>query len=131
MKAEFEAAKQKLEKFAKFDVSKLESKKAKLQAQIAQLEKEVADIDSEIKTEYKAAGITLDEPKGKRGAKAKKQGILVTLDALKKRIAAADGKTLSIRKEGIDTPCVKALVDANPDVLVYEAGQWPKVSLKK
>jgi len=112
-----------LEKLSKTDITKLEEKKAKLQTEIEAIDAEIAEV-------LEAAGIDTSKPKGRAG-KAKKQGVQVSADALKKRIQAADGKVLSIRAEGIDTKCVRALVEAAPDVFKYEKGTWPKVSLKK
>ena len=57
-------------------------------------------------------------------------GRIVSLMELKDLLAAAPGKTVSLRKEGIDVKSVKTLAQANPTMLrMGGRGAWPSVSL--
>lgn len=53
------------------------------------------------------------------------------LQELKELLSRQPAKTLNIRGEGYDTPNIKVLADANPHLLRYEKGTWPKVTLLK
>jgi hypothetical protein len=59
-------------------------------------------------------------------------GRILTLQELKDLLAAAPGKMLSLRKEGIEAKAVKALAKANPGVLKMGGkGAWPEITLVK
>jgi hypothetical protein len=57
-------------------------------------------------------------------------GRIVTLSELKGLLAAAPGRTLNVRKAGIDPKAVRTLAKANPGELrMGGRGPWPEVTL--
>ena len=49
------------------------------------------------------------------------------LQELKQILDQRPSNTLHIRKDGFDSKAIKILAEANPDLLAYEKGTWPKV----
>jgi hypothetical protein len=73
-----------------------------------------------------------DKKSRKPRAKAEKGDLKrPDLQELKEILSRQPAKTLNIRGEGYDTPNIKVLADANPHLLRYEKGTWPKVTLLK
>jgi septal ring factor EnvC (AmiA/AmiB activator) len=72
------------------------------------------------------------ESKRSRARTGKRIGKSLPLQELKELLAAAPGKSLSIRKEGLDLANIKTLAAANPHLLELGGkGPWPTVTLLK
>ena len=113
-----------------------------LQAQIAALQEEevkelkqrrsalleqVQALDSQI-----AAITGRSAPKKGAGLEKKLTGRSLPLDELKDLLAAAAGKTLNIRKEGLQLSNIRTLANANPHLFQMGGkGAWPTVTLLK
>jgi len=115
---------------------------ADLKAQIAALEKnalqelmekrntlshELASVDAEI---ARLSGKPAEAKKAR--VSASKTLKSPSLQSLKEILAAAPGKTISIRSEGYDLKNIKTLAKANPALLQLGGkGAWPTVKLLK
>lgn len=115
----------------------------KLKAEIAQLEQaalqelmdrrnalthELASVDAEI---AHLTGKTIETKKSRVSA-ARPAGISLPLQELKELLAAAPGRMLNIRKEGLESKNIKTLAAANPTLLKMGGkGPWPTVTLLK
>ncbi len=125
-------------------LEQIEKIKAEAEAQIAQLKndalaelqaKRAEALDTLNSIEAEIAELT-GKPAGTRktrkGSGPKSAGLKPDLQELKTMLAKADGKTLNIRKAGLDTENVKTLAAANPGLLKMGAkGPWPTVTLTK
>lgn len=114
---------------------------AALQAQIDSLKKnaiselmekrnalshELAEIDAEL------AHLTGKPVQPGKRTRAAIVGRTPSLQELKDLLTAVPGKTLNLRKEGLDAKHVKALALANPQLLrMGGKGAWPEVTLVK
>jgi hypothetical protein len=104
-------------------LAELEEKRAEALAALKTIDDEIAELTG------KPAGGTR---KTRKGSGPKSAGLKPDLQELKAMLAKADGKTLSIRKAGLDTENVKTLAAANPGLLKMGAkGPWPTVTLTK
>jgi len=113
-----------------------------LKAQIAALEKnalqELMEKRNTLSHELAAVDAEIARLSGKP-AETKKPRATSTkvlkspsLQSLKEILAAAPGKTISIRSEGYDLKNVKVLANANPHLLQLGGkGAWPTVTLLK
>lgn len=89
---------------------------------------ELATVDAEI---AKLTGKPVQEKKT-RSAQPKVAGKSLPLQELKELLAAAPGKTVNIRKEGLELRNIKVLANANPHLLKLAGkGAWPTVTLLK
>ncbi len=89
---------------------------------------ELATVDAEI---AKLTGKPAQEKKV-RATQPKVAGKSLPLQELKELLAAAPGKTLNIRKEGLELRNIKVLANANPHLLrLAGKGAWPTVTLLK
>jgi len=89
---------------------------------------ELAAIDTEI---AKLTGKPVQEKKT-RAVQSKGPGKSLPLQELKELLAAAPGKTVNIRKEGLELRNIKVLANANPHLLkIAGKGAWPTVTLLK
>jgi hypothetical protein len=89
---------------------------------------ELASIDAEI---AKLTGKPVQEKKS-RSTQPKAPGKSLPLQELKELLAEAPGKTLNIRKEGLELRNIKVLANANPHLLKLAGkGAWPTVTLLK
>jgi len=89
---------------------------------------ELATVDAEI---AKLTGKPVQEKKT-RSAQPKTAGKSLPLQELKELLAAAPGKTVNIRKEGLELRNIKVLANANPHLLKLAGkGAWPTVTLLK
>jgi len=92
------------------------------------LTRELATVDAEI---AKLTGKPVQERKS-RSAQPKMVGKSLPLQELKELLAAAPGKTVNIRKEGLELRNIKVLSNANPHLLKLGGkGAWPTVTLLK
>jgi hypothetical protein len=92
------------------------------------LTNELATVDAEI---AKLTGKPVQEKKT-RSAQPKAAGKSLPLQELKELLAAAPGKTVNIRKEGLELRNIKVLSNANPHLLKLGGkGAWPTVTLLK
>jgi hypothetical protein len=92
------------------------------------LTNELATVDAEI---AKLTGKPVQEKKT-RSAQPKMAGKSLPLQELKELLAEAPGKTLNIRKEGLELRNIKVLANANPHLLKLGGkGAWPTVTLLK
>jgi septal ring factor EnvC (AmiA/AmiB activator) len=113
----------------KAEIASLEqSAIAELKERRNALAQELAGVDAEI------AHLTGRLPEGRktraRGPKTIARSL--PLQDLKELLAAAPGKTLSVRKEGLDLANIKTLAAANPHLLrLGGKGPWPTVTLLK
>jgi hypothetical protein len=91
------------------------------------LSRELAQVDAEL---AELTGRTFEpKPRTPRAAAAARS---VPLQELKELLAAAPGKTLNLRKAGLEVHNVKVLADANPHLLrMGGKGPWPTVTLLK
>jgi hypothetical protein len=89
---------------------------------------ELASIDAEI---AKLTGKPVQEKKA-RATRNSGPGKNIPLQELKELLAAAPGKTLNVRKEGLELRNIKVLATANPGLLrLGGKGAWPTVTLLK
>lgn len=89
---------------------------------------ELATVDAEI---AKLTGKPVEAKKG-RAIQPKSPGKSLPLQELKELLAAAPGKTVNIRKEGLELRNIKVLANANPHLLkIGGKGAWPTVTLLK
>jgi len=117
---------------------KLLEDQEKAKKAVADAEKHLAEIEAKLATsippELAALLNTGDDAKKSRKPRVKaERGDLKKpdLQELKEILSRQPAKTLNIRGEGFDTPNIKVLADANPHLLKYEKGTWPKVTLLK
>ncbi|MES2569889.1 MAG: hypothetical protein V4710_07510 [Verrucomicrobiota bacterium] len=72
------------------------------------------------------------EGKKPRARAGKRVGRSLPLQELKEFLASAPGRSVSIRKEGLDLANIKTLAAANPHLLQLGGkGPWPTVTLLK
>jgi DNA repair exonuclease SbcCD ATPase subunit len=115
-----------------------------LQAQIANLREEaiqeLRDRREALLEELETIETEISELSGKPAGGAGKgrrrtpapAGKTPSLQELKELLAAAPGKTLKIRQEGLDLKNIKRLASANPHLLQMGGnGPWPTVTLLK
>ena len=89
---------------------------------------ELASIDAEI---AKLTGKPVQEKKT-RAVRSAGPGKSLPLQELKELLANAPGKTVNIRKEGLELRNIKVLATANPQLLKLGGkGAWPTVTLLK
>ena len=89
---------------------------------------ELASVDAEI---AKLTGKSSSERKP-RSSQPKTVGKSLPLQELKELLAAAPGKTVNIRKDGLELRNIKVLANANPHLLrMGGKGAWPTVTLLK
>jgi hypothetical protein len=118
---------------------KLLEDQEKAKKAVADAEKSLAEIETRlansIPPELAAllhAGEASERKSRKLKAKAERGDLKKPdLQELKEILSRQPAKTLNIRGEGFDTPNIKVLADANPHLLRYEKGTWPKVTLLK
>lgn len=91
------------------------------------LSQQLAAVDAEL------AALTGKPQEAKtRARRATPSGKSLPLQELKELLAAAPGKTLNVRKEGLDLRNIKVLAEANPHLLKLGGkGAWPEVTLLK
>jgi hypothetical protein len=118
---------------------KLLEDQEKAKKAVADAEKHLAEIEAKLATSIppELAGLlNADDANDKKSRKPRvkaERGDLKRpdLQELKEILSRQPAKTLNIRGEGYDTPNIKVLADANPHLLKYEKGTWPKVTLLK
>ena len=116
------ALKAEIESLQQAAISELMEKRNSLSQQLAAVDAELAAL----------TGKPQEGAKAPRGRRAAPSGKSVPLQELKELLAAAPGKTLSIRKEGLDLRNIKVLAAANPHLLrLGGKGAWPEVTLLK
>jgi uncharacterized protein YdcH (DUF465 family) len=86
---------------------------------------EVASIDSEL---ARLMGKNVEKKPGKRQGKGG-SGKVLTADELKEMLSSAPGKTLNVRKEGLDLATIKGLVRSDSGLQLGGKGPWPTVKL--
>ena len=115
-----------------------------LQAQIANLREEAVqelrdrrdallrELDS-IETELaELSGKPAAGGAGRNRKRSGGTGRSVPLQELKEMLAAAPGRTINVRQEGLDLKNIKTLAAANPHLLQMGGkGPWPSVTLLK
>ena len=118
---------------------KLLEDQEKAKKAVADAEKHLAEVEARLATSIPpelAALLNTGDANEKRTRKPRakaERGDLKKpdLQELKEILSKQPAKTLNIRGEGFDTPNIKVLSDANPHLLKYEKGTWPKVTLLK
>jgi len=118
---------------------KLLEDQEKAKKAVADAEKHLAEIEAKLEgaippelAALLSSGDADERKSRKTRAKAEKGDLKKPdLQELKEILSRLPAKTLNIRGEGYDTPNIKVLADANPHLLRYEKGTWPKVTLLK
>lgn len=120
LKAEYETAIIKLKNDA---LAELETKRAAAAETLKGIEAEIAELSGKPARKARKAG---------GGAKPAGTGKKPSLQELKALLAAAPGKSVGIRKEGLDLANVKTLAAANPGLLkISGKSPWFNVTLLK
>jgi hypothetical protein len=103
---------------------------AELQAKRVATLESLKAIDAEI--EALTGGKPVGSRRPRKAGAPKAAGKRPDLQELKAILAAAEGKTLDLRREGYETANVKTLAEANPGLLrMGGKGAWPTVTLLK
>jgi hypothetical protein len=118
---------------------KLLEDQEKAKKAVADAEKHLAEVEAKLASSIPpelaallSAGDAAEKKSRKPRAKAERGDLKrPDLQELKEILSRQPAKTLNIRGEGYDTPNIKILADANPHLLRYEKGTWPKVTLLK
>jgi DNA repair exonuclease SbcCD ATPase subunit len=103
-------------------IQELRERREALLRELDSIESELAEL-----TGKPAAGAP-----GRTRKRSGGNGRSIPLQELKEMLAAAPGKTINIRQEGLDLKNIKTLASANPHLLQMGGkGPWPSVTLLK
>jgi len=110
---------------------KLLDDKTKAQKSLEDAKAHLAEVESKLRETIPPALKSLLEPpvvvKPKKEKPSKDHLKKLDLQELKQILDRRPGNTLNIRQDGFDSKAIKAIVSANPSLLSYESGPWPKV----